>query len=121
MISCIKDGMHEAGIAQNILDIVLDTAEANNAHNVVKVYVKVGSMTAIEPDCLTFAYDALKEETIASGSTLIIDEVAASGVCNDCKNRCAYDGYIMTCSKCGSFNVELLSGEELQVTEIEVE
>jgi hydrogenase nickel incorporation protein HypA/HybF len=113
--------MHEASIAQSLLDITNETANQNNAKKVIKVFVTIGKLQAIEPDSLLFAFDALKEGTIANDAKLIITEVPITGYCFDCKTTSEYDSYIFNCKNCSSNNVELQSGEELLITEIEVD
>jgi hydrogenase nickel incorporation protein HypA/HybF len=113
--------MHEAGIAQSLLDIVEETAFNNNANKVLKIFVEIGKLQAIETDSLLFAFDALKEGTIANNAKLIIREIPIIGLCHDCKHKYEYDNYIFTCKNCNSINVEIISGEELRISEIEVD
>ena len=112
--------MHEAGIAQSIIDIVEETAIKNNADRVLKVFVEIGKLQAIETDSLLFAFEALKYDTIVSEAELIITEIPVTGICRDCNHKTVYDDYIFSCSKCSSVNVEIVAGEELKITEIEV-
>ena len=104
--------MHEAGIAQNILDIVIETAMSNNANIVKKVFVKIGKLQAVEMNSLMFAFDALKEGTIANSAELIVEEVDIKGRCLKCGKVADYDDFYFSCKFCGSYDVELISGEE---------
>lgn len=113
--------MHEASIAQSILDIVIETAMKNNVSKIKAVNLIIGKLSAIEKDSLTTAYDVLKEGTIASESTLNIDIIDIKGRCNDCGYETTYEDYYFACKKCGSYNVEILEGEELSIKDIEVE
>lgn len=113
--------MHEASIAQNLLEIIENTAEQNNATKVNKAFVTIGKLQAIEKDSLLFAFDALKEGTISNDAELIIDIIPITGFCHDCKSTSEYDAYIFSCNQCNSNNVELKTGEELKITEIEVD
>ncbi|KAA0258669.1 hydrogenase maturation nickel metallochaperone HypA [Deferribacter autotrophicus] len=113
--------MHEASIAQNILDIVIDTALKNRATKVRKVFVKIGKLAAVDYNSLLFAYNALKEDTIAAESELLVEEVEIRGECQDCGWSDVYEDYFFSCKKCGSMNVKIISGEELNITEIEVD
>lgn len=113
--------MHEAGIAQNILDIAVENASNNNAKVINKIYVKIGRLAAIEHDALLFAFDALKEDTIAANALLEIEDIPIKGRCMECKHEDIYDEMFFSCKRCGSYKVELLTGEELNITEIEVD
>ena len=113
--------MHEASIAQSLMDIVLETAKNENARKVNKTFVTIGALTAIEKHALEFAYDVVKEGTIAEDSEIIITEVPCTGKCMECGEVSEYDKFVFECNSCKSFSVELLTGEELQITEIEVD
>ncbi|MCD8568332.1 MAG: hydrogenase maturation nickel metallochaperone HypA [Geovibrio sp.] len=44
-----------------------------------------------------------------------------TGKCIDCGNENTFEQIFMQCPKCGSHAVKILTGEELQITEIEVD
>lgn len=113
--------MHEAGIAQSIIDIATETAKKNGAVKVLSVSVNIGRLVAVESNSLEFAFDALKDNTILKGSKLIINDIDITGKCLDCGDENIYDEYFFACKKCGSYNIRIIAGEELNVTEIEVE
>ncbi len=114
--------MHEASIAASLIEIVIDTAEKNKAEKVTKVFVKIGRLAAIENDSLEFAYDAIKEEyELIKDSEIIIEDVPVTGECRKCGVTGTYDEMFFACSACGAFEVDLITGEELTITEIEVD
>jgi len=114
--------MHEASIAANLIEIVLENAEQNKVKRVNKVFVKIGRLAGIEIDPLMFAYGAIKDEyELIKCSELIIEDVEITGKCQACGAEDTYEEMFFACSKCGSFEVELLTGEELSITEIEVD
>lgn len=113
--------MHEAGIAQSIIDIALETAQKNGSLKILSVAVNIGRLVAVENESLWFAFDALKEDTILKDSKLIINDIDITGKCLDCGDENIYEEYFFACKKCGSYNVRIITGEELNVTEIEVE
>jgi hydrogenase nickel incorporation protein HypA/HybF len=113
--------MHEVGIAQSLMDVVFDTAKNNGAKIVNKIFVKIGRLQAVESSSLMFAFDALKDGTIAEEGELIIENVPLTGKCMDCAHENIFEQIFMQCPKCGSSAVQILTGEELQITEIEVD
>jgi len=113
--------MHEVGIAQSLMDVVFDTAKNNGAKKVNKIFVKIGRLQAVESSSLMFAFDALKDGTIAEEGELIIENVPLTGKCMDCGHENIFEQIFMQCPKCGSSAVQILTGEELQITEIEVD
>jgi hydrogenase nickel incorporation protein HypA/HybF len=113
--------MHEVGIAQSLMDVVFETAKNNGAKKINKVFIKIGRLQAVEESSLTFAYDTIKEGTIAENSELIVEHVPLTGQCMDCDHKAEFEEIFMTCPKCGSSAVLTLTGRELQITEIEVD
>jgi hydrogenase nickel incorporation protein HypA/HybF len=113
--------MHEASIAQNVLDIAINTATENSAIKINKVCLKIGQLTAIEENSLKFAFDALKEDTMAANAELLIEHIPIVGKCNNCGKKDTYSEMFFSCSNCGSYKMEILSGEELSIKEIEVD
>ena len=63
--------MHETGIAMEIYAISRRTADANGGGRLTSVKVIVGELSAIEPDLLAFAWEAVTagEPTPRRGST----------------------------------------------------
>ncbi len=112
--------MHEAGIAQSILDIAIDTANKNNAKVITQIKVRVGKMAAVEEKSLRFSFDALKADTIAENAELLYEDVALIGKCVDCGEQSELEGYFVICPKCKG-GVSIISGNELEIAHIEVD
>ena len=73
------------------------------------------------PDALLFAFDAMKEGTIAEKALLTIDEIPVSGFCNNCKSDFSVDeAYVISCPQCESFDLRVDAGRELNIDEMEV-
>ena len=113
--------MHELSIAENILSIVEDYARRNDISKVLTVKLRIGEMSGVVPDALTFCFEICAKGTIAEGASLEIEKVPLSARCRACNATFNVEGYCFLCPDCGSTEVEIISGRELQVTEMEVE
>ncbi len=113
--------MHEASIASSILEISIGTAVENNSNKITLVSVRIGKMATIDESSLRFAFDAIKENTIAENAVFEFNRVPLLGVCTDCKHEAEYPGYFVACAECGSMNIKMISGDELEIAHIEVE
>lgn len=113
--------MHEVGIAESIIDIAVKTAVKNGFSKVLSVTVNIGKLVAVENDSLMFAFDTLKEGTILNLAGLIINDIDIKGKCIDCGEENIYDEYFFACKNCGSYNVKIVAGEELDIKDIEVD
>ena len=106
--------MHEATLAENILDIALKAAEQNHAAKVFKVGLTLGKLAGVEVEALTLAFDVLKEDTPAKDAELVIKRVPISATCNKCGKTFQLEGYNFFCPDCDGVLI-LQSGRELLV------
>ena len=113
--------MHEMGIAQNILDIAVTTAQNEGATKITSINLVVGELRGIEPMQLTFCFDIVARDTMASGACLNIETVPVSGYCPACKIDFKIEDYTYVCPQCGNIKIEIRGGTELRLKDIEIE
>lgn len=109
--------MHELSICQAILDTV-DTRAAGRA--VRRVDVRIGHLRQVVPDSLLFSWEMLTEGTELADCELVIEHVPAVVRCRSCHAETTLEFPVLACSACEGHDVELLSGEELQLATIDV-
>jgi hypothetical protein len=78
-------------------------------------------MTEIVEFALQFAFESLTPGTMAEGATLEVTQVPARSRCNTCGIEYDHDRFQMLCIECGSMDVTMLQGRELQIDSIEVD
>jgi hydrogenase nickel incorporation protein HypA/HybF len=110
--------MHEMSITQGVVDICESHA---GGRRVTSVTLEIGNLSGVVPDAIEFCFDACTRGTQLEGALLIIERIPSRGRCHECGAEFTLDAYFNPCPKCGSYGVELLSGEELRVKELEVE
>jgi len=103
------------------MQIVLAEAERAEARKVLKVSLKIGDLTAVSPDSLSFCFELLAKGTIAEDSTLIIEKVPIMGYCPHCKKVFSIEDNQYLCQNCGNHKIELTTGRELQINHLEIE
>jgi len=113
--------MHEYSIAQNIMQIILTEAEKAKARKVVKVSLKIGGLTGVFPDSLSFCFDLCSKGTIAENADLIIEKVPIRGYCPHCNKVFLIEDNKYLCQNCGNLKIELITGRELQINHLEIE
>ena len=62
--------MHEAGIAERILEIVVEHAVQAEAARVTDVYLEVGEASGIDTDAVELHWPLLSQGSVAEGATL---------------------------------------------------
>jgi hydrogenase nickel incorporation protein HypA/HybF len=113
--------MHELSIAQNILDIASEQVKDLQFNRIISFKVKIGELAAVDPSSLLFSFDILKNDTVFKNTLLDIEEIPLRGYCDDCKTESKIDNFLFICGNCESTNIKLISGEELTLSEIEIE
>lgn len=113
--------MHEASIAVSLLEIVSGQCRKSGYSRIESIHLKIGRASAIMTDALIFAFDAMKEGSLAEEAVLQIEEVPLSGHCDDCKNTFTTEQeYILSCPCCGGSSFHMTAGRELDVIDMEV-
>jgi len=114
--------MHEMSVAQNIIDIVLQHIPGQNSHSVQRVTVKIGKMAGIVPDSLEFGFEALASDTPMMEKAKLNMEFTPLVIhCGKCNKEFELNDPFFICPECNNTKVGILSGTELQVTEIEID
>ena len=112
--------MHELSIAQSIFDIVTEHIPEGNGATVRSVRLKIGELAGVVPDSLEFCFSAIVNGTPLEGARLDIEKIPLVCSCMDCGTTFPVRESVFMCSSCGSSRTSILSGRELQVTEIEI-
>jgi hydrogenase nickel incorporation protein HypA/HybF len=113
-----KNILHELSIAQDIIEIVKQYVPDQSI--VLSVKVEIGKLSNIMSDSLLFGYEALTKETFLKNSSLNIREIPVRIICKNCGVDEESEPTFLFCPKCESGNVEVISGKDIKVVEIEI-
>lgn len=113
--------MHELSLAQNIAEIAQNAAAANGKGKVMTVCVRVGDLSGVVADSLAFCFSAITSGTPLEGAALRIDRVPVRARCGACGTVDDVHDMQFLCPSCGSGNLDIIAGRDLQVSHIEVE
>lgn len=111
--------MHELAICDAIASTAAKHAEGRP---VSQVNVQIGHLRQVVPDALQFSWEIVASSSARelTDAALVVEQVPAVVECSECGQRSTLDMPILTCDSCGSFEVKLLSGEELLVVSIDL-
>ena len=112
--------MHEATLAENILNIALDAARQNHATKIFKVGLTLGELAGVEVEALRMSFDVLKKNSPADDAELVINRVPISATCNKCGKIFKLERYNFFCPECDGVLI-LQSGRELLVDFVDCE
>jgi len=119
--------MHELSIARRIVSIVLSEAEKRGAERVLQVRVRIGELSFLRPEQLSFWFKTLSQGTLLEGAELVIDIEPGEVECPGC----GYKGPMrveddplyhvvfptLSCPRCGR-PVEITRGKGYSITSI---
>jgi hydrogenase nickel incorporation protein HypA/HybF len=108
-------------IAQSIVSIVSETLENEDYQRLLEVVVDIGELVAVVPDSLEFCYDAITENTKFQNSKLTIHILPLIGKCRDCHLESRVEQFDFVCAGCRGRDLELIQGQELNISHLEVE
>lgn len=113
--------MHELGIANSILEAVRTEVARVPGRYATKVSVRIGEMTAVDPDALHFSFDVLTRNTDLAGLQLEIEFCPRRHRCDECGKEFTVRDYDIQCPQCGSLRTKFVSGDEFALGYLEVE
>ena len=113
--------MHELGIVFYIIRDVKKAAREHAVSKVSGVVMQIGEVSTIVPDYLQDCWRwAADKEKLLHGAALKIQMIPARTYCEDCHREYATVAHGKICPHCGSEHTCLLSGNEVEIKEIEV-
>ena len=112
--------MHEVGIASSILEAVKVEMRRREVE-VCAVGVRIGELSAIDKDALTFAFEALTRDTDLARVRLEVEWVPRRQKCLGCGEEFAIRHHQLDCPKCGDSATTCIAGTELDIAYLEVE
>jgi len=113
--------MHELSIASAILDAVRGEAEKRPGAHVTKVGVRIGALSGVEPEALSFGFSVLVQGTDLEPLALVIEPVPRRQRCPTCEFTFEVNADSLACPRCGSGETILAGGDELDLAYLEVE
>ena len=113
--------MHEVSLMQNMMTVVAAAAKAQGGGKVITIHLKIGRMAGVNADSLRFAFDILSKGTVAEGGKLEIETIPLKIHCRGCSENFNPEQFSLTCSSCGSKDMIIVSGREMEVDYILIE
>jgi hydrogenase nickel incorporation protein HypA/HybF len=109
------------GIAAEVVRIACEEAQKHGARAVTGLTLRVGRWSGVEPESLRFAVGALCEGTAAARCRIVIEPVEPAFACSTCGVPYAADDRFSPCPRCGGPGGDLVAGDEMTLSEIDVE
>src|SRR4030042_6702367 len=122
--------MHEAAIAQSIVETVLCEAEKQNAEKITSVEIEIGELTFLGIEQIEFWVRTGFEGTPAAGAEILFRRIPGKLLCCDC----GYEGVLkliedpvyhlrlpaFSCPDCSGNHIEITEGKEALIRRIHI-
>lgn len=114
--------MHEFSLAQGLIGQLLALAGQHNARKIITVRVEVGTLAGIVPDSFAFGFEVLSgENQVTKSAVLEITETRPQHGCLDCGQIMPFTFATVACPHCGSGRLARQGGDDLILTQVEME
>lgn len=113
--------MHEMSLAENVLQIIEDTAHQQSFTRVKTIWLEIGQLACVEQESLRFCFDVVARDSIAQHAQLEIIVIPAAGWCELCMQEVPMAALYDACLHCGNYGLKVVRGDSLRVKELEVE
>jgi hydrogenase nickel incorporation protein HypA/HybF len=110
--------MHELSVASAVLNTAVKHAQERP---VSVVSLRVGRLRQVVPDSLRFYFEIVARDTLCEHADLQIAEIEVRLRCWHCGREWQPSIPAFRCPDCGTGDVAVTAGEELQVDYIEVQ
>ena len=113
--------MHEISIMTEALRMAVEAAKSADASRILKLRLRIGSLSGVVPESMRFAFDVVCHGTMAEGATLEIEAVQAACWCGTCQAEFECADFFNECPRCHNFSGELRRGREMDIASVETE
>lgn len=112
--------MHELSVTQALLRQVEQVALQHDASAVTAITLAIGPLSGVEPPLLARAFTIARAGTIANEAMLEVETPPVTVWCPACETATEVAANALLCGACGSWKVDLRSGDELLLKRVEL-
>jgi hydrogenase nickel incorporation protein HypA/HybF len=103
------------------MQIIEQEAIVKKFTQVKQVVLDIGVLSGVEISALEFAFEVVMRGSLAENARLKINHIKAEAWCMPCAEMVTINQRYDPCSKCGSFQLQVSSGDEMRIKELEVD
>lgn len=111
--------MHEMALCESIVEIIAGEAAKQGFTRVEKVRLEIGALSHVEPDAMSFCFEAVARGTLADGAELEILRPTGEAWCLDCEKTVSVSARYDPCPICGGRMLQITGGEQMRIKDLE--
>ena len=112
--------MHEVSIMQDMLQLAEENLHKSGCNRILRIKLRVGLLSGVVPEALSFAFDVLKAGTSAANATLEFESSPSLFLCGGCGKESWHDALQFECPECHGVLILQQGGTDLELTQMEV-
>ena len=112
--------VHELAICQALMEQVESIATEEHADQIVAIHLGIGPLSGVEPQLLEQAFSIARAGSVAAEAELLIESMPVRVSCEQCGETTDALPARLLCGACGHWRTRLVSGDELQVQQVEL-
>lgn len=112
--------MHEIAICQSLLRQVLEVASSHDTRPVVRILLRIGPLSGVEPDLLLTAFPLVAAGTPCEGAVIEVERTPVRVLCPACGSMSDVRPNRLVCGTCGAWRVTVVGGDEMLLSGIEL-
>ena len=113
--------MHEMSLCESIVRIAQQQARQQSFRRVIVIRVEIGALSCASPEALEFCFKAVSHGSVAEGAHLELVRQPGSAWCMNCGETVCINERYDSCPQCGTYELQVTGGDQLRVSELEVE
>jgi hydrogenase nickel incorporation protein HypA/HybF len=113
--------MHELSICLALINQVERIARDRDSNAVLRIVIKLGPLSGVEPQLLRRSYPLAAIGTVAEHAELMIDASTLVVQCSQCGCESQVEPNRLLCSACGDFRTRIVSGDEMILQSVELQ
>jgi len=112
--------MHEMSLCESIREIIQEQSHADGFTKVNRVWLEVGPLSCVEPSALRFGFDVVMRGSVAEGAAVEITTPPAKARCLACGTTATIQQRYELCPNCGVGPMDMIQGDALKISKLEV-
>lgn len=108
-------------LCESLVRIVERETAAKGYRSVRRVYLKIGALSCVSAESMAFCFQVVRRGTCADGADLEIERVPGQAWCATCEETVTIAERYDPCPRCHGYGLKVLSGDDLEVTSLDVE
>jgi hydrogenase nickel incorporation protein HypA/HybF len=108
--------MHELRVAFEVINLVQAEAKRLNLRRVSDIGLRLGALSGVNREALKFSFEAAVSGGPLANTSVSIEDVPVRARCARCDREFEVQDFEFVCPHCASTDVEVIAGEELEIS-----